>query len=260
MLAQELRLSGKIDESIAALLSVLEIAPNHAAAHHNLGFLYERKSQNKKACSEYKEAIRLDPSIALAYVNLGALLLEEERFEEATTILRQGLTLFPQDAMLHYNLGKVYDNTKQRELAVSEYQAAIHYDPKFTNAYVNLGRNLVLSEDWPAVIDAYQRALELGSDAPALKRDIGSAWIQLKRTDKAISQFIEIIRSSPEDSEAHAYLSRAYIIHAIRNRSRESVRLAEGAVKQALHLKPYSLLAVLTWFEVMKLKRSLHRF
>ena len=74
--AQKLRIEGKIDDSINALLAAVSVAPDYAAAHNNLGFLYEQKNQKQKALSEYKEAIRLDPKLERAYINMGSIIIK----------------------------------------------------------------------------------------------------------------------------------------------------------------------------------------
>src|SRR5947199_3654610 len=55
---------------------VLELDPNHAAAHINLGTLYYNRQEYTLAEKHYRRAIEVDPRYALAYFDLGNVLDE----------------------------------------------------------------------------------------------------------------------------------------------------------------------------------------
>src|SRR5262249_49952365 len=64
------------DEAIAIYLKVLDMDPNHAAAHINLGTLYYNRQEYSSAEKHYRSAIEIDPRYALAYFDLGNVLDE----------------------------------------------------------------------------------------------------------------------------------------------------------------------------------------
>ncbi len=260
--AEKLRLEGKVDASINALLAAIKVAPNYAAAHHNLGFLYEQKNERKKALVEYKEAIRLNPKMERAYVNMGALLLnsvEPGWVAEAIDMNRRAICLFPQNVELHYNLGIAYASAGQRALAISEYKEAIRCDHTFSNAYANLGKELALDKDWASASEAYQQSLDLGPDETALRYALCNALIQLRRTNEAIAEFKTILQTNPKDAEGYFQLGRAYLIQALQERSRESIRLAEETLKKALSLRPFSPQSIILLHQVYKLKKRVEK-
>jgi len=58
------------DGAIAECKKALEINPNYAEAHSNLGVAYGDKGLVAQAIAEYKKAIKINPNDAEAYMNL----------------------------------------------------------------------------------------------------------------------------------------------------------------------------------------------
>ena len=59
------------DNALIAFKRAVELKPDWAAAHNNLGFAYGSLGKWKDAIDEHKEAIRLKPDYAGAHFNLG---------------------------------------------------------------------------------------------------------------------------------------------------------------------------------------------
>jgi tetratricopeptide (TPR) repeat protein len=59
----------------------------------------------EEAETAYREAIQLNPQDAVAHTNLGLLLKEQGRAEEAEAAYCEAIRLNPQDAVAHTNLG-----------------------------------------------------------------------------------------------------------------------------------------------------------
>ena len=55
---------------------LLEINPNHLNANNNLGIIFEKLDQSKKAIRYFKKAIQINPDYADAYYNLGKIFNE----------------------------------------------------------------------------------------------------------------------------------------------------------------------------------------
>ena len=66
------------DEAIEVYLRVLQLEPDHAAAHINLGTLYYNRQDFVAAERHYRHAVKSDPRYALAYFDLGNVLDETE--------------------------------------------------------------------------------------------------------------------------------------------------------------------------------------
>jgi len=115
-------------EAIAAYHRVLDLAPNHAAAHINLGTLYYNRQEFGLAERHYRQAIDADPRYALAYFDLGNVLDETGRVHDAVATYKTALQLAPTYADAHYNLALAYEKIREPRKALKHWQAYIKLD------------------------------------------------------------------------------------------------------------------------------------
>lgn len=90
--------AGKNDDAIALLEKLLKQDSGHAAAHNDLGVLYQKSGQIQKARYHHEEAARLQPANKIFQKNLADLLyIEFYEFEEALGIYVRLQAKAPQD-------------------------------------------------------------------------------------------------------------------------------------------------------------------
>ena len=137
-----LKKAGKISESLTASEKLVEITPQDALAHYNLGNTYRELTKFSKAEESYKKAISFKPDLFQAYYNLGIVSKNNYKLEEAEKYYRQAVHLNPNFAEACNNLGTVLDNLNKLDEAEIYYKKAIALKPDFAEAYNNLGTNL----------------------------------------------------------------------------------------------------------------------
>ena len=115
-------------QAIAAYERVLELDPEHAAAHINLGTLYYNRQDYKAAEEHYRYALRIDPRYALAHFDLGNVLDETGRVAEAIQTYLNALQLAPTYGDAHYNLALAYEKLKEPRKALKHWQAYVKLD------------------------------------------------------------------------------------------------------------------------------------
>lgn len=115
-------------EAIAAYMKVLEIDPEHAAAHINLGTVYYNRNDFKRAEFHYRKAIEVDSRYALAYFDLGNVLDETGRLDDAVRAYRAALLLAPTYADAHYNLALAYEKLKMPRKALRHWRTYTKLD------------------------------------------------------------------------------------------------------------------------------------
>lgn len=115
-------------EAIAAYKKVLEIDPNFAPAHINLGTIHYNGQDYALAESCYRKAIECDPRYALAYFDLGNVLDETGRIPEAIQAYKTALALAPTYADAHYNIALAYERTRDSRKALMHWQAYVKLD------------------------------------------------------------------------------------------------------------------------------------
>ena len=115
-------------EAIATYQKVLELEPQHAAAHINLGTLFYNRQEYRAAEEHYRAAIAIDPRYALAYFDLGNVLDETGRVTDAIQTYKTALQLAPTYADAHYNLALAYEKIRQPRKALNHWQAYVKLD------------------------------------------------------------------------------------------------------------------------------------
>ena len=128
-------------EAVATYERVLELDPNHAAAHINLGTLCYNRQEYGKAEQHYRQAIEVDPRYALAYFDLGNVLDETGRVQQAIQTYQAALQLAPTYADAHYNLALAYEKIKEPRKALKHWQAYVRLDS--TGPWATHARNQV---------------------------------------------------------------------------------------------------------------------
>ena len=116
------------EEAMANYKKVLELDPDYAPAHINLGTLYYNQSDYELAEQHYRKAVESDPRYALAYFDLGNVLDETQRLPEAILAYKIALQLAPTYADAHYNLALAYERSREPRLALQHWRAYLKLD------------------------------------------------------------------------------------------------------------------------------------
>ena len=115
-------------EAIEVYQKVLELEPQHAAAHINVGTIFYNRQDFAQAEHHYRAAIEADPRYALAYFDLGNVLDETGRVPEAIKAYSTALMLAPTYGDAHYNLALAYEKIKQPRKALKHWRSYVRLD------------------------------------------------------------------------------------------------------------------------------------
>ncbi len=116
------------EQAIVAYRKALELDPEHAAAHINLGTLYYNRHDYAGAERHYRKAIEVDSRYALAYFDLGNVLDETGRLPDAVKAYCSAILLAPTYADAHYNLALAYEKLRQPRNALRHWRAYVKLD------------------------------------------------------------------------------------------------------------------------------------
>ena len=90
-----MRDQGRLDEAVACCRRALELKPDFAVAHYNLGNALKDMGNLDEAAASYRRALQLNPDFYEAQTNLGATLHDEGDLDEALACYRRALELMP---------------------------------------------------------------------------------------------------------------------------------------------------------------------
>lgn len=131
--------AGDTRAAIRCFQKAIELAPDFAEAHTNLGMLLDQEGLSAEAERHYRQSISLNPDYGETHMNLGVLLFGQKRFQEAQAAYRRALELTPEDPAAWSNLGALKAYTNQEQEAEQCYRRALAIDPDDRKASFNLG-------------------------------------------------------------------------------------------------------------------------
>jgi tetratricopeptide (TPR) repeat protein len=88
---------GKIEAAEASFRQAIEIDPELAQAHANLGTVLANQNKMAEAIPEFEEAVRLKPEMAFLHYQLGVALYMENRAKEAIDSLEEARDLLKEE-------------------------------------------------------------------------------------------------------------------------------------------------------------------
>jgi len=153
ILGAVLKQTNRISEALVANQKSVELSPQDAEAHYNLGNTQKELGRLAEAEASYRKVIAVKPDFAKAHSNLGVALQELGRLGEAEASHRQVIILQPDFAEAHYNLGNTLKELGKLAEAEASLRQSIALKPSYDNAHNNLG--IILYE-----IRQYKKAVE----------------------------------------------------------------------------------------------------
>lgn len=171
-------LAERLTQAVSDFTKALELDPNFAETHYNLGSLYEDLRDFDRARSEYRLAML--GGLTAAYNNLARLYILEKDYAAAVDLLLKGLKVAEREAekyALRKNLGWARLGQNRYAEAKAELLTAIDLDRKQASAYGLLAQALEgLGEKVEALV-AWENCLRYASSY----RPDEDTWIDLAR-------------------------------------------------------------------------------
>jgi tetratricopeptide (TPR) repeat protein len=237
--------TGKSSEAVDRLRRAVASRPS-AELYSALGGMEEDSGQYVQALQSYQRAVELDPSSEQYYFDLGVEYLTHFTFGPAAEVYRVGTRKFPQSSRQYVGLGfSHYAVREYREaaeidpdspavfrawnsvldsLAPNDWEALLPRLDRLAAAHGESadlafchGAALFRSEfakGQNAALDRSQAALDkavrLRPDFPAAHLELGALYVAKKLNQKAVDEYLEVIREDPKSEVAHYRLGQLY--------------------------------------------------
>ena len=208
MLTAVLKQMGKMNESLVVCQKNVQLNPQDAGAHNNLGvLLQEVHGRLKEAEESCRQAISLKPELADAHYNLGNTLKKQGRLDEAEESYTRAITLKPNFADAYYNLGNTLKTRGRLDEAEINYKTAIALKPNFADAHYNLGNTLKKQGRLDEAETNYRKTIALKPDYAECHNNLGNTLQARGRLDEAETNYRKAIALKPDYAEAHRHLA-----------------------------------------------------
>ncbi|MGQ0502403.1 MAG: tetratricopeptide repeat protein [Panacagrimonas sp.] len=147
-------------EGIAAVRTALELAPDYADAHANLGNMLLNKSDLEGAQQHLHRAIELDPSNVAPRVALSIIFRALSRLDDAEAILKPALELAPDSAAVHISYANILTATGDVVGALHHCRRASEIAPELAGSEDPLGTLLAYNGKLDDARQLFQRRLQ----------------------------------------------------------------------------------------------------
>jgi tetratricopeptide (TPR) repeat protein len=235
MLATSLWMQGK--DALPALQRSVQLLPDDAEAHCNLGTALRARGRLEEAERCFRRGLEIQPEFAEAHNNLGGVLLDLARFDEAVESFRRALTLKPTIALFNSNLGAALRARGQPDEAAQCHRRALEIDPVSFEAHSGLGRAMQDLEQFDQALASYHRALALKPDSAVAHNNLGDGYLASRKMYEAEASYRRALALDPLLAEAHNGLGGA-----LRMQEQRGVE-AEASCRRALEIKPNLVVA-----------------
>jgi tetratricopeptide (TPR) repeat protein len=204
--AKALHQSGQLDEAIEKYRRALDLKPDYAEAHNNLGNALGEAKRFEEAAASLRRAAELRPDLAPIHSNLGLALARLGRFEEAAESHRRAVALLPDLAPAHNNLAMALRELGRLDEAIDHYRRAVALKPAIAEFHHNLGNALKDLGQFEAAETAYRQAIDRRDDFPEAQTNLGSVLMELERHLEAELCHRRAIALNPGLASAHSNL------------------------------------------------------
>jgi len=143
-----------------AYQQVISLAPQNAAAHIGLGWVYyERGDGATPAMHEFEQAIQKDPLQGEGYFAMAQILTKEQQYEEAEQWYKQALQQSPDNRQWQLHRANNLREANQLDTAIALYKTLLSSYPDWPPVYYELAWAYTLNDQYTEATNAILTAL-----------------------------------------------------------------------------------------------------
>ena len=116
----EANMRAELEKAAVELNQAIQVKPDYASAHYNLGILYERQGRIKDAIMKLEQVLQANNQDVGVGFQLALLYYQNHESTRATEMLKQILRLDPSYANAHWYLSAIYEENGKIDEAIVE--------------------------------------------------------------------------------------------------------------------------------------------
>ena len=160
------------------------------------------------------------------------------RNEEGIKLHQSIIEEVPFSELAWFNLGAAYQGLKLYEKAIDAYQYAVAIDEKFDYAYRNMGDAFIKLRKFKDAIEVLEKVLELTRPEAVIYEAIGHCNDKIENYAQARFNYKKACHLNPEDSQMHYKIACTYMNEGI---WQNAIKSLETASKMHLMQPEYNL-------------------
>ncbi len=205
---------GKFLEAAASFSQAINLAPEDASLHNQLGHILENHlDQPMQAEERYFEAVQLDPGNSGFQGDLCKNLLAQMDFEKAEVSCGRALELDPENSIMLGNVCGMYHHLERYGEAETKCRRGIELDPEVATLHGMLGVTLHAQGRYVEAEASLVRAIDLDPDNAARHAELGTTLDALKKFDEAERSVRRAVERDPENPDFYHKLGHILLEH-----------------------------------------------
>jgi len=202
--------NGRLVEAEKKFLEIVAMAPGDVGARANLGVIYMRQKEWKRALEELRTAEKLAPQIPGIRLNIGLAYYRQGEYRKAIAPFESVVRDQPDSAQARRLLGHCYlfdDRYADALAALEPLWAASNTDLSYLYA-------LAVAAGHANRHDLEERALarllEVGQNSPSVHLMLGKAYLDRGEDGHALAEFDQAIQADPKLPLIHYNIGMVY--------------------------------------------------
>jgi len=176
-------------------------APWNAGAWNNLGVIHAEAGDEDRAAGDFRRALEIAPDFATAHFNMGKALVALGQPRAALVELGNAAKFLPTDPEVHHQLGKALAMEHRAGDAVRELHTSVMLDADRADTWFDLGGVMAEAGSLQDAAYAYGQSVKLSPGYAEARLDYGDVLAQIDRIPEAIEQYGEAARLEPEAAD-----------------------------------------------------------
>jgi tetratricopeptide (TPR) repeat protein len=196
---------GDLASAAASYESLLQIAAHLGPAYNNLGALYLRQKEYKKAADVLEKGLKVDPKMPSASALLGISQYELGDYAAARSHLETALRANAKDDNARLFLANDLIKLNEWDAAADHLRQLAQHQPKNQEIWYLLGKvHMKLSEQ------ALSRLNDIDANSVWVHEISGEIMESMKNYDGALIEYKKAVEIAPQQPGTHYYLGNAY--------------------------------------------------
>lgn len=191
------------DEALKNLFYLSKMIPNDSEIFYNLGIVYEKLKNLKKAKESYEKAIEIEPDAIDAIYNLGLVCTDLKEFNTAINCFQKVISTDESDSNSYFNLGLVYFKMNDFDNAKLYFEKTIELNREDIYAHFYLGNIFKANGDNNSARSEFENVLELSPDYSWAYYNLAVLDYENNDINSAINNLHKTIELNPLDIEAY---------------------------------------------------------
>ncbi len=179
----------------ADAIPIYRIFPDNPEALERMGLLLAASGNFAEAIPALERVVEKMPTEARRLA-LAKAYVENKQLDKAQAVLQPAVQSAPNDFDLHLFYGRVLRDQRKFSEASSEFSAAARVDPKSVVAWNELASALVLAEDYPQALAAFDHIRALNAEIPGNFFFRALAHDRLHQLPEAIENYNKFLATS----------------------------------------------------------------